>query len=156
MQVVYFNDHRVRKAMKLEKLAPGEALIGNELKLLRQEHNVRRRQLAVSLEVSVGTIERWEGLETFVPISRTALSNAITLICARDPSFESGRNLCFGRFSMRTAREIFGLSIEEMAKKYDYSVSQWKKIEGHERTLKPKIIREIELEIQELLKAQCP
>jgi ribosome-binding protein aMBF1 (putative translation factor) len=153
MDVINLHDHRVRKSI----ISAGSGqpnMSGDALKAMRKESGVLKRQMAAGLAVSVATIERWEQSDV-VPLTDTVVANVITNIRLADPKFEAGKNLCFGRFPMRVAREILELSMEQMAVKYQYSVSQWKKIESHERKINSDVLKDIEEDVRGVFFDEC-
>jgi transcriptional regulator with XRE-family HTH domain len=149
-EVIDLSERRERRTFLQAGFGAEASLSGPELQRLRNEDGIHQRQLAAQLNVSVETINRWEKSDV-VPISALKLDEALTYIRLHDLKFEMGRNLCFGRFPLRYARDVLNLTQAEMAMRHGYSLSMWRKIESHERSVPPSVLASIENEIRSIV-----
>lgn len=66
-----------------------------------------------------------------------------------------GKNLIFGHYPLRMAREVLGLSLEDMAGAFGYTANSWKRIEAHARPLQRETLERIERQVREKFSAIC-
>ena len=114
-----------------------------DFKRLRQDHDLSITQMAEAMEVSTATIEAWERGLNSPPYVRV-LEERVAEFARAFPSKQQGRNLLFGCYPLRLARELLALDVEQMAGRFGYSKSSWTKIEANFRTIPPEKLAEIE------------
>jgi transcriptional regulator with XRE-family HTH domain len=154
LNVIDINDLKLDREFEGKSRIGSPKVSGEKLKFLREKLKILRRQLAQQLKVSVATIERWENSDV-TPLSEDDVDLALSVIRVDDKLFADGRNLCFGRTPIRLIREMLDYTQAEFAIRYGYSLSHWKKIENHERSLDKKIIAELENEVRQMLVGEC-
>jgi len=114
-----------------------------DFKRLRQEHDLSTTQIAKAMGVSTATIEAWErGLNS--PPYVKVLEARVAEFARAFPSKQKGRNLLFGYYPLRLARELLALDVGQMAARFGYSKSSWTKIEANFRTIPAEKLAEIE------------
>ncbi len=123
------------------QLAPN-ARSGASIRDIRNEYGLSVVQAAKALETSPSTIEAWEAHPDMGPQEKTARAKIANFVL--EHGRDGGKNLLFGAYPLRLAREILGLSIKEMASAHGYTVPAWQKIEAHARILARDKILEIE------------
>lgn len=142
---------------KLIKLSDGKnAPIARSFKEIRADFTLSRAQAAVALGVSRASIENWERKPCTRHDDATITEKFQKFVIEHGKNDEVGRNLIFGRYPLRMAREILELKVGEIADKYGYSESAWKKFEGNGRPLKAKIIQAVEHDVRDTFLSCCP
>jgi hypothetical protein len=114
-------------------------------KTLREEFGLTVIQAAKAMKTSPSNIEIWE-----------AHDNGPTNDFIREQFFEYSRtvtlrrdsNLLFGRYPLRMARDVLGMSLEMLSGSHGYSASAWQKFESNQRVLGKHILAELEEKIQ--------
>lgn len=125
-----------------------------DFKRLRQEYELSMTQIAKAMEVSTATIEAWErGLNS--PPDVRELEEKVAKFARSFPTRQQGRNLLFGCYPLRLARELLSYDIEKMAARFGYSKSSWTKIEANFRALSPEKLEEIEVFVRARLAEVC-
>jgi transcriptional regulator with XRE-family HTH domain len=116
------------------------------LREARKEFGLSLSQAAAALDTSPVMIENWE--------RNSGMGPSIELIVDKFQSFiqkhgsEAGKNLIFGHYSLRMARELLGLSIQQVAEKYGYKPSVWPRLENNSRLLPEDKIKQIEEDVR--------
>jgi transcriptional regulator with XRE-family HTH domain len=152
--VIHIADKKLREMNAPPDGGVTNVLSGQLFKEMREENGILRRQIAAEFKVSVSTVERWENSYQ-TPVDVATLGEKISYIRLKDPNFKLGKNLCFRRFPIGIAREILELNIDQIAKRYGLSASQWKKIECHERPIEKEILEKLESDIRFSIVGDC-
>ncbi|RYG86604.1 MAG: XRE family transcriptional regulator [Alphaproteobacteria bacterium] len=125
------------------------------LRMARQDRGLSLTQAACALGIAPVTLESWEiGQKSQVSIGR-AHKAYDDFVGNTDKARRTGTNLLFGCFPMRVARDILGLTIQEISSLFDYAPSYWKKIEANARYARPDVIEELERRISARMAAVC-
>lgn len=121
----------------------------------RQRYGLSLRQAASALGVDHSLVESWErGAEA--PIDAEAAAAAYSTYAENTEALRtSGKNILFGCFPMRVAREILQLRTDEIAAEFGYSVSYWTKIEANARSAPAHVIEALENRIKETMSELC-
>lgn len=118
----------------------------NALYLARKTYKLSLSQAAKALRLSPTQVERDELRETPQLDVRRA-EQAFEVFIATNNLMKDGKNLLFGYMPLRVARDVLDMPVDEIAKKYRMSPSQWRKMECHARTLETSLLDEIEKDI---------
>ena len=129
--------------------------LGKQLRDARVVEQLTLSQAATALGISPITLDAWEqGRKPQISVadatSRYKKYRVDTNFCRK-----SGNNLLFGVFPIRIAREILGVSLDEMAVKLEYSTSSWSKMEANARIVPAEKISEIESLVGDAWNAAC-
>jgi transcriptional regulator with XRE-family HTH domain len=122
----------------------------NPLRALRKNAGLNLLQAAEALGTSASAIEKMEGQVTAI---RTAeeIETSYRLFLEKSSDADS-KNLIFGLYPLRIGRELLQLSLEEMARKYNYTPNTWRRIESKARPLSVTVIAKIEDEVRAKLR----
>lgn len=125
------------------------------LRRARHENGLSLTQAASALSVSTSTLDSWE-------------CGAKTTICARaaDAAYgkyrvdtentqHRGKNVLFGCFPMRIARDLLECDVEEIAAEVGLSLPYWRKIEANARVAPPHVIETLEGRIRAKMASVC-
>jgi transcriptional regulator with XRE-family HTH domain len=117
--------------------------------VLRLRYGFTLVEAGAALERTATQVERLEN-------GRTTLDHSAEEIIQIFEEFSKSdyvsHSRLFLRFPLRIARYILGLSVEEIARKYRTSPSQWRKLECEARDLTPSLRSRIEKDIQVVLR----
>jgi transcriptional regulator with XRE-family HTH domain len=127
---------------------------GSDFRTLRRQFGLSPTQVAEALDVSPATVEAWERGLNSPPDIRSARTR-VDAFAQADPSGQQGKNLLFGHYPLRLARELLSLSVDEMASRFGFSKSHWTKVEANFRTLPPETLKEIETFVRARLAEVC-
>ena len=122
---------------------------------IRAEFNLSRTQAAEALGMSRASIDNWER-KSYTARNEVELKEKFQAYLDEtngDP--KRGRNLIFNRFPLRMAREIMELTVAQMAEKYGYSESAWKKFEGNGRPLSAEVKTALEKDVRTKFMESC-
>ncbi len=128
---------------------------------LRDDYGLTITQAAKALETSPSTIELWEAhAHTPQPCPTTVIPDRERARIrleryVRDHGIAANKNLIFGVYPLRIARDILGLSVEKIASEYGYKPSTWQKLEANIRTLDREKLSQIEQRVREHFSAAC-
>lgn len=121
----------------------GRLVDGSKVRRVREEYGLSVIQAAAALDTTSSNIELWEANWDLGPgedFLRSQFENFV-----RSKSAEDLSNLLFSVYPLKIAREILGLTIEEIAHQFgDYSKSAWQKFESNDRVLDRSILLMIE------------
>ena len=138
-------------------LFPGidQVELGKSLRNVREQAELSLVQAAVALEISPVTLDAWEQgrkpqSDPTTVASKYKAYRDNTNYCQRN-----GNNLIFGVFPLRVARDVLGLSVEELAASVGYSQSSWTKIEANARILPNDKLFEIEGRLMAVWDSAC-
>ena len=126
----------------------------NALYKARKEYDLSLAQAAVALGLSATQVERDELRDSPVTDVGNA-RQAFEVFCATDKSGSAGKNLLFGYMPLRVSRDIFCLSVEDIAARFGMSASQWRKMECHARAMDMEMLESIEKEIISHFEGLC-
>lgn len=142
---------------KLIKLSDSKnAPVTRTFKEIRADYNLSRAQAAIAMGVSRASIENWER-KPCTNIDDVAISaKFLKYSKEQDITQKVGRNLIFDRYPLRMAREILELKAGDIAHKYGYSESAWKKFEGNGRPLNVNTMRKLENDVRVAFLSCCP
>ncbi len=126
------------------ELSTDQVAWGQALRQERVSAELSLRQAAAALEVSPITLDGWEQgrkpqVKPEFATARFAQFRVDTECCWR-----AGNNLLFGVFPLRIARDILGLTVDEMAVRCGYSRSSWSKMEANARIVPEAKLFEVE------------
>ena len=123
------------------------------LRAVRSEYGLSLLQAAVALGISASAVEEMErhGDDVFAP----EMVRRKYELFVGTTNFGVGKNLLFDTYPLRMARELLDLSIDEMASRFGYKPSSWKRIEMNARPLHPDILARIEAEVRHKLSSVC-
>src|SRR3546814_1501490 len=101
-----------------------------ELREIRNEYGLSILQAAQALNLSSSKIEEIERSKdsTIDPIS---VRRDFEIFVGLGSS--AGKNLIFGHYPLRIARELLSRNLAEMAKCYVYTANSWKRIDANAR-----------------------
>lgn len=122
------------------------------LRDIRAEYGLTILEAARALDLAASAVEQLERDEG-PDISPEQVRQKYELYAATNNS--DARNLIFGHYPLRMARELLGLNIEQMAERYGYKTSSWKRIEANARPLRPGLLEEIEDQVRTRFTAIC-
>jgi len=122
------------------------------LRSIRNEYGLTILEAARALDLAASTVEQLERDEG-PDISPEQVRQKYEMYAATTNS--DGRNLIFGHYPLRMARELLGLSLDEMAARFGYKTSSWKRIEANARPLRPGVREEIEHQVRTRFTAIC-
>lgn len=125
-------------------------------KEIRTDFGLSRAQAALALDVSRASIDNWERKPCTNLDDVKITANFQTFAAKHGDDEGLVRNLIFGRYPLRMAREILELKVAEVADKYGYSESAWKKFEANGRPLKAEIMQELERDVRAAFISCCP
>jgi len=124
-------------------------------KEIRADFTLNRAQAAVALGVSRASIENWERKPCTRHDDATITEKFQKFVLEHGEDEEIGRNLIFGRYPLRMARELLELKVGKIAEKYGYSESAWKKFEGNGRPLKAETMLALERDVRDAFLSCC-
>lgn len=129
-----------------------ETEVGHSLspKEIRKEYGLSLLEAAIALGLSASALE---GMERAPLTSEESLRRKYELFCGTRSS--SGKNLIFGHYPLRVAREILQLTVDEMAARFGYTGNSWRRIEANARPLSADTIRAIERQVRERFSTIC-
>lgn len=119
-----------------------------DFRTLRTELGLTRAQAAIAMGASPATIENWERNPDSGPNEVTATNKMQTFIRENGDDATVGKNLLFGHYPLRLARELLEVSIEDIANQYGYKKSAWQRFEGNSRPLNKDILLKVESDVQ--------
>ena len=126
----------------------------SKIKKLRDEYGLTVIQAAAALGTKSSNIELWEANSDLGPgedYLRSRFENFV-----RENGASSVSNMLFSVYPLKLAREILGLSIEDIAHEYgDYSKSAWQKFESNDRILGREILLQIEDKVRAHFSNAC-
>ena len=130
-----------------------------DFKEIRRDFGLSRAEAAVALGVSRASIENWER-KPCTKHDDAMITAKFQKFVLEHPADESGkrvagRNLLFGRYPLRMAREVLELTTEAIAAKYGYSASAWKKFEGNGRPLNSAVMSQLEADVRDAFLSSC-
>jgi len=120
---------------------------------IRNEYGLSVVQAAKALGTSPSAIETWEAHPDMGPHEQIARSKIERYVL--EHGRDGGKNLLFGAYPLRLAREILGLDIKGIASAYGYTVAAWQKIEANSRILDREKIHEIENRVRQHFVRVC-
>ena len=121
----------------------------------RQRYGLTLTQAASALGVTPSVLDKWErGSEAGITPGQ-ALRAYDTYVINTESLRTSGKNVLFGYFPMRVARDILSLEIDEIAREFGYSPSYWRKIEANARTAPELVVEELEARIKDTMTTLC-
>ena len=112
------------------------------LKTCRHEYGLSVIQAAEALDVSATTYERMEQGRIQPPTQ--AMAETRFDIFIDNFGISGSQNFVLGVYPLRRAREILGLSAEDCARQFGYSLASWRKFEANARKLAPGDLAELE------------
>lgn len=122
---------------------------------LRESFGLTRNQAATAMGTSVATIEYWELNPLKGPDELTATNTLQDFVRENGISFSEDKNLLYGHYPLKIARDLLSLSIDEIAKRYGYKKDAWQSFESNRRPLKREIICEIESDVRSHFNNLC-
>lgn len=120
---------------------------------IRNEYGLSLLEAASALGISAAAVEELERGRT-EPLGGEALRRKYELFIGTTDA-GVGKNLIFGSYPLRVARELLEISLDEMAAKFGYTANSWKRIEANARPLSPELLRNIEKEVRDKLATVC-
>lgn len=126
-----------------------------DFRSLRKELGLTRTQAAIAMGTSPATIENWERGDSPGPNEVTATNALQTFLRENGDDAGIGKNLLFGHYPLRLARELLEIPVEEIAKRYGYKKSAWQSFEGNRRPLKPGVLEKIEEDVRQYFGELC-
>jgi DNA-binding XRE family transcriptional regulator len=128
---------------------------GRLLRSERESATLTLAQAAAAIGISPITLDGWE--QGRKPQLTPSAAKKAYRQFRNDTNhcFKTGNNLFFGVFPIRIAKDILGLSVEQMAAKSGYSVSSWTKMEANARLVPPTKVAEIEGWVSSAWNAAC-
>lgn len=112
-------------------------------------------QGASALGIAPSTLDAWER-ENSPQIDVEAAAVAYAKYKIDTASMRgAGKNMLFGCFPMRVARDILELEVGEIAAEFGYSPSFWTKIEANARCAPPDVIKELEQRVSARMSQLC-
>lgn len=126
---------------------------GTSVRDIRNEYGITVVQAAKALGTSPSMIEMWEAHPDMGPHEEVARAKIGRYVV--EHGRDGGKNLLFGAYPLRLAREILGLDIKGMASAYGYTIAAWQKIEANTRILDREKIYEIENRVREHFVSVC-
>lgn len=126
-----------------------------DIKSARYEFDLSLVEAANILGISTSTLEREES-KAKPNFKYHEVARKYELYAAStDGKRKRQGNLIFGSLPIKVARHIFDISIEQMARKYGYSLGHWRKIETNFREISQEKIESIEQELKYKMKTLC-
>lgn len=126
---------------------------------IRADFGLTRAEAAIAMGVSRASIENWERkpctTHDDAQITTKFQKFVIEHPRGEDGNRQIGRNLIFGRYPLRMAREILGLSVDKIAAQYGYSESAWKKFEGNGRPINEDVLKTLEADVRDAFLSSC-
>ena len=121
----------------------------------RRKYGLTLTQAASALGVTPSAVEAWErGGEA--AIDAEAAGEAYALYAENTETLRAaGKNMLFGCFPMRVARDILQLDVNSIAAEFGYSPSYWTKIEANARCAPPHVVEILEQRIKETMGELC-
>jgi transcriptional regulator with XRE-family HTH domain len=121
----------------------------------RQKYGLTLTQAASALGITPSVLDAWErGGDAQIDPAMAAA--AFEKYAENTEALRtSGKNLLFGCFPMRVARDLLQLEIKQIAAEFGYSPSYWSKIEANARAAPPEIIEQIESRIRDTMGELC-
>ena len=124
---------------------------GNVLQALRKDYGLTLVDAAAALGKTATQLERLEYRHpNEVPVSWVVQRFEMCSGTEKTPS-----NKLFLRFPLRMARDVLGLSVEEISSRYGASPSQWRKFECGARCLDKNIQQRVENDVIKVFKSIC-
>lgn len=121
----------------------------------RQKFGLALTQAASALGVTPSAVETWERGAS-APISVDAAEAAYAAYAENTEALRSaGKNVLFGCFPMRVARDILQLDVEEIAAEFGFSQSYWTKIEANARCAPQHVIETLEQRVRSTMGDRC-
>lgn len=140
--------------MSVTPLLREDKLSLNALYVARKHYGLTLTQAAKALNLSATQLER-EELRPRPTIDMVQATQAFSGFVLNDADGKLGKNLLYSSMPIRVARDILGENVEQIAKRYDISPSQWKKMECHARKMPQSLIEQIESDIRKSFSALC-
>jgi DNA-binding transcriptional regulator YiaG len=109
---------------------------------IRNEYGLLLTQAAQALGTLPRTLEIWEANPGMGPSPDYVRSKLEGFLIEHGP--EAGKNLLFGVYPLRLARDILGFSVEQIAREHGYSKVGWQKFEANSRVLESSKIGALE------------
>ncbi len=124
-----------------------------KLKDCRKIYGFSVVQAAAALNVSPATYERMEQ-EVIAPPTQEWTEGQFDVFLDREDVTATG-NYVLNAFPLRVAREVIGLSVEQMADMFHYQPSTWRKFEANARKLKPETLGEVGQMVRDRFDSVC-
>ena len=125
------------------------------LRQVRKHAKLSLTQGASALGVAPSTLDAWErGNNSQVDVATAAAAYQQYKVDTESVR-GAGKNMLFGCFPMRVARDILELEVGEIAAEFGYSPSFWSKIEANARCASPEIIEELERRVSARMSRLC-
>lgn len=126
-----------------------------EFRRVRRSFQLTLTQAAGALGVTPSVLDSWERGVT-APIEVSEAAEAYETYVENTESLRTaGKNMLFGCFPMRVAREILQLDLKQISHEFGYSASYWSKIEANARVAPHEVIRELEARIKDTMADLC-
>jgi len=125
------------------------------LRKSRQAQGLSLTQAAGALGIAPATLDSWEHGNKAQIDAEVAAKAYSEYAADTEAVRNAGKNLLFGAFPMRVARDILELDIKEIAAEFGYAQSYWAKIEANARCARPEVIDELEQRIAARMSALC-
>lgn len=125
----------------------------NAITRIRREYGLSLLQGAKALAVSASTLERMESTKD-ISLGEEDLRRKFEVFVVTSGG-DAGKNLLFRTYPLRLARELLKLSIPQMAARYGYAPSSWKKIEANARLIDTDRLRQIEHDVRDEFAQTC-
>lgn len=123
-----------------------------DLRGIRNEYGLSLLQAAIALRISASALEDLERSGDPKMGGEEIRRRYELFVGTNAPE---GKNLIFGHYPLRMAREILGVSVEEIAAANGYTANTWKRIEANARPLRRDILQKIECQVRDKFKAVC-
>ena len=121
----------------------------------RQRFELTLTQAASALTVTPSVVEAWErGAEAAICVEAAEKAYA-RYVENTEALRTAGKNMLFGCFPMRVARDILQMDIDGIASLFAYSPSYWAKIEANARCAPPHVIETLEQRIRDTMGELC-
>lgn len=121
--------------------------------LARREYGLSVAQGARALNVSPATLERMEASSIYT-IDEDDVRRKFEVFIVTEGG-DAGKNLLFRTYPLRVARELLKLPIPQMAARYGYASSTWRKIEANARLIDTDKLRQIEHDVRDEFAQTC-
>lgn len=125
------------------------------LRQARQAHKLSLTQAASALGVSPSTLDSWERGNKSQIDAQKADDLYATYIQNTKEARRIGKNVLFGCFPLRVARDILEQDINDMASEFGVSASYWTKFEANARCAPAPVIEELERRISARMSTLC-
>jgi transcriptional regulator with XRE-family HTH domain len=124
------------------------------VRLIREEYGLTVIQAAAALGTTGSNVELWESKPDLGPGENFLRSQFEDFV--RKNSINNVSNMLFSVYPLKLAREILGVSIEQIASEHGgYSKSAWQKFESNDRILDRKILLQLEDKVRSHFANAC-